>query len=220
MNTMKLQFEMLSVLILFTLSGLAFDYVFTVPVDTIGTVVPAASEQVVEKQQEPAEKQINTTDKPAVEHKVVQVSPQPKLVGDKSTVKEDIVKHSIEMDVDPALALAIAKTESNFDHSRTSHRGAVGVFQLLPSTARSMGYNPYTQNENIKGGLTYFKKMYQRFGDVDLALAAYNAGPGNVARYKGVPPFAETQRYINKIKIEYENQKNNPLIEKYQNSRM
>ena len=95
-------------------------------------------------------------------------------------IKESIVKHSVEMGVDPALALSIAKKESGFRHELKSPYGAVGVFQILPSTAKKIGYNPYYLNENIKAGLTYYKMMYKMFGSMELALAAYNAGPGNV----------------------------------------
>ena len=80
-----------------------------------------------------------------------------------NTVKAAIVKHSIEMGVDPAITLSIAKTESGFRHEARSSHGAVGVFQLMPSTARRMGYNPYSLNENIKAGITYYKKMYNMF---------------------------------------------------------
>lgn len=97
-----------------------------------------------------------------------------------STVKAAIVKHSIEMGVDPAIALSIAKTESGFRHEARSSHGAVGVFQLMPSTARRMGLNPYSLDDNIKGGIMYYKSMYKMFGSVELALAAYNAGPANV----------------------------------------
>ena len=76
-------------------------------------------------------------------------------------IKETIVKHSIEMNVDPALALSIAKKESGFRHELKSPYGAVGVFQLLPSTAQRMGFNPYYLSENIKAGLTYYKMMYK-----------------------------------------------------------
>ena len=100
----------------------------------------------------------------------------------KVTVKEYIVKHSMEMGIDPALALSIAKLESGYCHELKSPYGAVGVFQLLPSTAKKMGYNPYYLSDNIKGGLKYYQMMYKQFGSVELALAAYNAGPGNVAK--------------------------------------
>ena len=115
-------------------------------------------------------------------------------------VKESIVKHSVEMGVDPALALSIAKKESGFKHELKSPYGAVGVFQVLPSTAKKIGYNPYYLNENIKAGLTYYKMMYKMFGSTELALAAYNAGPGNVKKYGGtIPPFRETRRFVNVI---------------------
>ena len=126
-------------------------------------------------------------------------------------VKETIVKHSLEMNIDPALALSIAKKESGFRHELRSVHGAVGVFQLLPSTARRMGYNPYYLSENIKAGLTYYKMMYKMFGSTELALAAYNAGPGNVRRCGGkIPPYAETKRFVNVIMQDYNAQKRNP----------
>ena len=128
----------------------------------------------------------------------------------KVTVKEYIVKHSMEMGVDPALALSIAKLESGFCHEKKSPYGAVGVFQLLPSTAKKLGYNPYYVSDNIKGGLMYYKMMYQKFGSVELALAAYNAGPGNVAKYNGMPPFKETKSFVANIMTEYNRQKANP----------
>ena len=133
-------------------------------------------------------------------------------------VKETIVKHSMEMGVDPALALSIAKKESGFRHELKSTHGAVGVFQLLPSTANRMGYNPYYLNENITAGLTYYKMMYKMFGSTELALAAYNAGPGNVKRFGGqIPPYRETKRFVNVIMQDYQNLKNNPdpIIAKY-----
>lgn len=126
-------------------------------------------------------------------------------------VKETIIKHSLEMNVDPALALSIAKKESGFRHELKSSHGAVGVFQLLPSTAKRMGYNPYYLSENVKAGLTYYKMMYKMFGSTELALAAYNAGPGNVKRCGGkIPPYAETKRFVNIIMQDYNNQKKNP----------
>ena len=128
----------------------------------------------------------------------------------KATVKDYIVKHSLELGVDPAIGLSIAKMESGFVHEKRSSFGAVGVFQLMPSTARRMGYNPYQLSDNIRGGLMYYKMMYQKFGSMELALAAYNAGPGNVSKYKGVPPFAETKRFISGIMNEYNSQKINP----------
>ena len=136
----------------------------------------------------------------------VQAAPTPENV-----IKETIVKHSLEMDVDPALALSIAKKESGFKHELKSPYGAVGVFQLLPSTANRMGFNPYYLSENIKAGLTYYKMMYKMFGSTELALAAYNAGPGNVKKFGGtIPPYSVTRRFVNQIMLEYNRQKTNP----------
>lgn len=130
--------------------------------------------------------------------------------ADVNTVKATIVKHAIEMGVDPAIALSIAKTESGYRHQARSSHGAVGVFQLMPSTARRMGLNPYSLNDNIKGGIMYYKMMYKMFGSMELALAAYNAGPGNVKKYNSVPPYGETRRFVSKIMTDYHQLKANP----------
>lgn len=127
-----------------------------------------------------------------------------------SNVKESIVKHSLELGIDPALALSIAKSESGFRHEARSHHGAVGVFQLMPSTAKKMGLNPYYLSDNIKGGLMYYKKLYNIFGSTELALAAYNAGPTVVKKYKRVPPIGETKRFVSTIMDEYNRQKVKP----------
>ena len=134
----------------------------------------------------------------------------PAQSADVNSVKATIVKHAIEMGVDPAIALSIARTESGFRHEARSSHGAVGVFQLLPSTARRMGLNPYSLNDNIKGGIMYYKKMYNMFGSVELALAAYNAGPGNVKKYNAVPPYGETKRFVSKIMSDVNRQKATP----------
>ena len=130
--------------------------------------------------------------------------------ADVNSVKATIVKHAIEMGVDPAIALSIARTESGFRHEARSSHGAVGVYQLMPSTARRLGVNPYSLNDNIKGGIMYYKMMYRMFGSVELALAAYNAGPGNVKKYNAIPPFSETKRFVSKIMADYNRQKSNP----------
>lgn len=119
-------------------------------------------------------------------------------------VKKNIVEMAINMGVDPFVALSIVKLESNFDQRKKNPSGAVGLFQLMPNTAKVLGVNPYIANDNIKGGLMYYQQLYKKFGSMELALAAYNAGPGNVAKYKGIPPFKETHAFISKIKKEYD----------------
>lgn len=116
--------------------------------------------------------------------------------------KKLIVKTAQKLGVDPYLALSIAKIESNFDASSKSPAGAIGLFQLSPNTAKKLGINPYIISENIEGGLKYYQMMYNKYGSIDLALAAYNAGPGNVAKYNGVPPFNATKNFIKNIKKE------------------
>ena len=119
------------------------------------------------------------------------------------SVKAAIVKYSVEMGIDPAITLSIAKAESGYRHEARSARGAVGVFQLMPSTARRMGFNPYSMDDNIKAGIMYYKSMYKMFGKMELAIAAYNAGPANVKKYNSVPPFRETKRFVSKIMTDY-----------------
>ena len=123
-------------------------------------------------------------------------------------VKAIIVKHSIELGIDPALGLSIAKTESKFRHNTRSPYGAVGVFQLLPSTARTLGVNPYYLSDNIRGGLMYYKMMYKMFGSTELALAAYNAGPVAVKRQKAVPGISRS--FVNTIMADYRYYTKNP----------
>ena len=102
--------------------------------------------------------------------------------------------------VDPRLVSAVAETESNGNQDVVSSAGAVGVMQLMPSTAASLGVNPYDKAQNIEGGTKYLRQMLDTFnGDVQKAVAAYNAGPGAVQKYGGTPPYKETQNYVNKV---------------------
>ena len=97
----------------------------------------------------------------------------------------------------PELISAVAWRESNYRTGLTSRAGAVGEMQLMPATARAMGVDPADAAQNLHGGAGYLRVMMQRYnGDLVRALAAYNAGPSAVDRYRGVPPFRETQAYV------------------------
>ncbi len=106
--------------------------------------------------------------------------------------------------VDPAWALAIAQQESGFNQLAKSAAGAQGVMQLMPSTAKQLGVNIADVNDNIKGGVIYLKQQQEQFKSLKLASAAYNAGPGNVQKYGGVPPFKETQNYVQSVGAMYQ----------------
>lgn len=103
-------------------------------------------------------------------------------------------------EVDPKLLSAVAEAESGGNQSAVSPAGAVGVMQLMPDTAASLGVDPYDEKQNIEGGAKYLRQMLDSFGgDVRKAVAAYNAGPQAVHDYGGVPPYRETQSYVNRV---------------------
>jgi cell wall-associated NlpC family hydrolase len=112
-----------------------------------------------------------------------------------------ITQAANEAGVPPALVKAVAKAESGFDPKATSGVGAQGLMQLMPGTARGLGVtDPYDPLQSLRGGAKYLRQMLDRFGgDYEKAIAAYNAGPGAVARYGGIPPYAETQAYVPRV---------------------
>ena len=123
-----------------------------------------------------------------------------KPFSDDLSVEDLITQTAAEYGIDPQLVKAIAIAESDMNQDEISPVGAIGVMQLMPETAEGLGVNPYDTNENIAGGTKYLKQMLDTFdGDVPLAVAAYNAGPGAVKRYGGIPPYSETKNYVGRV---------------------
>ncbi len=112
-----------------------------------------------------------------------------------------INKKAKEHDIDPSLVTAVIKAESNWDHRAVSKKGAMGLMQLMPTTANELQVrNPFDPEDNIDGGTRYLRYLIERFnGNLTLALAAYNAGPKTVEKYGSVPPISETKQYVKKV---------------------
>jgi soluble lytic murein transglycosylase-like protein len=101
--------------------------------------------------------------------------------------------------IDPSLLAAVASQESGFDSQAVSPAGAQGLMQFMPATAEGLGVNSLDPTSAIDGAARYLGSLTEQFGSTELALAAYNAGPGTVSRYRGIPPYPETQNYVRAV---------------------
>jgi soluble lytic murein transglycosylase-like protein len=125
----------------------------------------------------------------------------PKSTDPKTLVREAAVRNSLP----PAFVASVAKIESAMKQNAVSPKGAIGVMQLMPSTAKALSADPHDTEQNIDAGTRLLRDLLIKYdGDVVKALAAYNAGPGAVAKYNGLPPYRETQEYVNKVIKDYQ----------------
>ena len=124
-----------------------------------------------------------------------------------SSSEEVLIKAAIEQGLEPGFVESVARVESGLSQKVVSSKGALGLMQLMPGTASELGVNPLLAAENAQGGAKFLRQLLLRYnGDTALALAAYNAGPGAVDRFKGVPPYLETRKYVIKVLQEYARQ--------------
>jgi len=112
-----------------------------------------------------------------------------------------IDRHSDDHGLDPRLVAAVVQVESAFDHTAVSRKGAMGLMQLMPATAAGLAVDdPWDPDQNLRGGTAYLRRLLDRYdGHLELALAAYNAGPEAVDRYGGIPPYQETRNYVRRV---------------------
>ncbi len=122
-------------------------------------------------------------------------------LGGRSTPFDEAIRTAARREgVDENLVKAVVEAESSFNPKAVSPAGAKGLMQLMDGTARALGVkDPFDPAANVRGGARYLREMMDRFGSVSLALAAYNAGPGAVEQYGGIPPYSETKAYVSKV---------------------
>jgi len=128
------------------------------------------------------------------------------LAAPTTKLAELIERYAGEHDLDPRLVQAVMQAESGYNPKALSTKGAIGLMQLMPATARELSVSdPWDPEQNVRGGVTYLKRMLDLFSqDVDFALAAYNAGPNAVLEHAGVPPYPETRAYVEKVRCLYD----------------
>jgi soluble lytic murein transglycosylase-like protein len=133
--------------------------------------------------------------------------------GKPKSIDEIVEEIAENYQINPSLVKAIIVAESNCNAAAVSKKGAQGLMQLMPSTAKRLNVNqPLDPRENIVGGVKYIKGLLASYGDLRLALAAYNAGPGAVQKYEGIPPYRETIKYVKKVIHHFKKFKDDPTL--------
>lgn len=133
--------------------------------------------------------------------------------GKPKSIDEIVTEIAAKFVIDANLVKAIIMAESNCNPQAVSSKGAQGLMQLMPATAKELNVTkPFDPRENIIGGVKYIKGLMASYGDLRLALAAYNAGPGSVKKYEGIPPYRETINYVKKVIRYYKKFKKNPYL--------
>lgn len=131
---------------------------------------------------------------------------EPPKLSKTERIRTAVFSAAQQQNLDPNLVFAVIKQESGFKECATSHCGAQGLMQLMPATAKGLGVaNSYNIEQNVHGGAKYLRQMLNKFdGNLKLAVAAYNAGPGAIQKYDGIPPYAETQNYVKAVMAHYQ----------------
>ena len=127
--------------------------------------------------------------------------PPSRFTSSPAELEELIERYAGRRELEEKLVRAVIQVESSFDPRALSHKGAMGLMQLMPETARELAVeDPWDSEQNVRGGTEYLRRLLDRFdGDLEFALAAYNAGPSAVERYGGVPPYPETRTYVERV---------------------
>lgn len=187
-----------------------FKKILDTKADTIETIEKKVeskpiSEKIIEE--------IKSEIKPEIKESV-ELKSKIDLKAQSANVDELIETFGEKYGIDSDFIKAIIKQESGFNAKATSKKGAMGLMQLMPKTAESLGVlDAYNPSQNIEGGVKYLKSLLDKYGDnKEMALAAYNAGPGTVKKYGGIPPYKETQNYINAIMNTYNKVKEAELL--------
>jgi soluble lytic murein transglycosylase len=158
--------------------------------------LPALAEaEVVAKRREDGSLLLVSANPPAPIHRSLRWLAPP------ASLASWIDRYATELGLDPRLVQALIQVESGYDASALSRKGAMGLMQLMPDTARELGVlDPWDAVQNLRGGTRYLRQLLDRFaGDLELALAGYNAGPNAVERHRGIPPYRETGDYVKKV---------------------